>query len=93
MHARIISSLILLAAALIIGAAGIAQERPKQSALPVPAVAKICGNIVIPAERKTGAFQRIQAEGCEDVRFIHIGEGYWLAYGTKVLIGEVGDGK
>jgi H+/gluconate symporter-like permease len=91
---RTISAFVFLAVvALITVIAVLAQDASRPAALPPPAVAKICGNFVIPAERKIGAFQRIQAEGCEDVRFIHVGEGQWLAYGTRVLIGEVGDGK
>lgn len=57
-------------------------------AIPVPAVAKFCGNVIVDGERKGSLFLRMQAEGCDDVRFVHIADGRWLGYGVKVLVGE-----
>jgi hypothetical protein len=52
------------------------------------AVAKFCGNFVVHGSSKSKVFERIQAEGCENIQFVHIENGYYLAFGTRVLVAE-----
>jgi hypothetical protein len=52
------------------------------------AVAKICLNVVVTANELEKAANVIQAQGCQQPVFIPLEDGYYLAYGVKVLIGE-----
>ena len=56
--------------------------------LPPPAVARLCGNFTVREEGKIKATQKVLSQGCDNVTFVHIGDGWWLAYGVKVYIGE-----
>lgn len=55
---------------------------------PPPAIARLCGNVAVRQEKKQDLFERMQAEGCERVEFVHIGDGWWLGYGVRVIVGE-----
>lgn len=50
------------------------------------AIAKFCGNVVVREKEKSIMFDQIQAEGCEDAHFVHIRDGWYLAFGTRVLM-------
>lgn len=55
---------------------------------PIPARAEICGNLYVTEKQKVAAFEYLLSEGCNDIHFVYIGKGQFLAYGTKVLMGE-----
>lgn len=65
------------------------ETRAAASKRPPSATAKLCGNRVVRDQQKTAEFVRLQAEGCDDVRFVHVGGGWWLAFGTRILTAEV----
>jgi hypothetical protein len=52
------------------------------------AVAKICLNVVVTVNELEKAANVIQAQGCQESTFVPLGDGYYLAYGVQVLIGE-----
>lgn len=66
----------------------ISGQRTNHNIKPPPAVAILCGNIIVPHAQKNALFEQMQAEGCEDIHFLHVGNGHYLGYGTRVLIGE-----
>jgi hypothetical protein len=49
------------------------------------AQAQLCLNQVIPESAKESAFLDMQSQGCQDVHFEYLSDGYWLAYGIKVI--------
>lgn len=81
---RLIYTLTLIAA---LAVAILAQtQRTPPNPLPPAASAQICGNLVISAAAKTPVFETLQADGCAVTHFVDLGDGYWLAYGVKVVI-------
>jgi hypothetical protein len=58
------------------------------STIPIPAVAKICGNEVIPNESIQSYIPIVQSQGCGEVRIIATDPYNSLVYGVRVLMGE-----
>jgi|CXWL01.1.fsa_nt_gi hypothetical protein len=54
----------------------------------IPAVAKLCGNVVIPYYKKAELIEQMEKEGCEIYFFQHIEGDRYLGYGVRVVIGE-----
>lgn len=55
---------------------------------PPPATAVLCGNEIVGGQKKLALFETMQSQGCEDIHFIHVGDGFYLGYGTMVIVGE-----
>ncbi len=66
-------------------------RRPfEQATSPLPAVRKLCyaNRLYRLAEIETPVAQ-IRSQGCEEVTFIHINNGFYLFSGTFIVVGEV----
>ncbi len=79
--ARLILTIVLLFCAAVAG------QKTETHTLP-PATAVLCGNEIVGGAKKVALFEQMQSEGCEDIHFVHVGDGFYLGYGTMVLIGE-----
>lgn len=60
-------------------------QKTPPSPIPPVAYAQFCGNIVVVETAKTAMFEQFEAQGCNDVHFVDLGDGYWLAYGVKTV--------
>jgi hypothetical protein len=85
---------IILAATLIILASSLFAQRTRTRSeiadappypIPPEAHAEFCSNVVVPAEQKESAFLEMQTEGCQNMQFVELTDGYWLAFGTRVI--------
>jgi len=81
---RIASAVLIIVALCGLVVWGQWQKNPPPQPLPV-AYAQFCGNIVVLETAKTAMFEQFTAQGCNDVHFVDLGEGYWLAYGVKTV--------
>jgi hypothetical protein len=66
--------------------------KPRFYVYPNPAVAKICGNEVIPNESIQSYIPVVQSQGCSEVRIVATDPYNSLVYGVRVLMGEGGGG-
>lgn len=55
---------------------------------PNPAVAKICGNSVVPNGDIPGQIELVRSQGCSEVRLIPTDADNTLVFGVKILMGE-----
>ena len=53
-----------------------------------PALVKICGNVQVQEHHKLDLFLQMQAEGCENINFQYVADGFWIGWGTRVITGD-----
>lgn len=56
---------------------------------PAPrAIAKFCGNFVVPIEQQAKLQKQIYAMGCQEAVFIKVDDDHVLGYGIIIYVGE-----
>jgi hypothetical protein len=56
--------------------------------VPNPAVARLCGNAVVPNGDVYGQIELVKSQGCSEVRIIPTDAENSLVFGVKILMGE-----